>query len=584
MKKIIAISIFAAFAIFAAPPPDVPGELISDEAYFIHSTKDAPLSKVEESGESSKNAKNGINTVPIYEQIAKDTTTIQYGKGAVFVQRMSEEGNIEPNFYIYDDKNERIEVGETGKKINLSPGRYRLEIIDKTPFNLKRNFEIIEAKITPVIPNWSAARIEVVDENGVPIRGNYELANLDPLTSVGRGNGRDINLAQELQIWYLPVGYYKIFGVGSTLNAIDNFLTFRIVQNGEYLKLTVVQDSTERILGGGTLLEDIMYEKKRSNWSHSINVGGSMDFNYYSDDLVDTVSNITNFSLLIYDRLHYKKNKLEFTNLIKLDAGLLIEGFDFTTLRATTDELRVNSLFTYRLFPRIGPYWRGEFISSFLTRTAKFSAESIKNENARNFFIFYDKVPDIIGDDDEIRIDSVSASFRTLPILSPIQLQAGGGVNIQIFKNQILDLRFLNGLGVEYEKQWDAWKTVSENGLKFDETSDIYKTVYSSKDIERIILERSDAQRFDFGPEFILSYFMYLTKYMTIDGELRLFMPFERFYSPDFRTHTLVSLRLTQYMSLDYDYTFNLVKASQEELQTKSNKHRILARFSFARR
>jgi hypothetical protein len=590
MKKTFLFISCIAFFAFAAPPPDVPGEVLSNETIFNHITRNSAILnsriQTETEHECSENLnRSSRHTIPIHDQIAMDTTSIQFGMGAVFVPRMSEPGNDEPFFYIYDSEDNRVEIGEVGRKINLPPGTYTLEIIEKTPFNLSLEFEVRPSEITPIAPTWSAVRIEVIDESGKPIRGEYDLALLDPLMAVGRGHGRDINLAEDLRVWYLPVGYYKILGVGSALNSISNFLTFQIAQTGEIIRFTIVQDpDTRRILGGGTLLDDIIAgERRLSNWHHSTNIGGSVDFNYYKDDFSDTVSNLTHFSFLLYDRMNYRKNKLEVTNLIKLDLGLTIEDMDLKTLKTTGDELRILSLFTFRLLPRFGPYLRNEFSSSLFRKNAEFSSLSRKRENFRHAFIIFEKVPEIIDDDSKFRIDNTSLSFQTSPTFSPIRIQLGGGANFQVLKNSTFDLRFLSGLGIEYEKQWGAWRIVPERNLNFDSSSNIYRNIYDSN-IERITLEKNDGERLDVGPEFMLNYLVYLTRFITLDGELRFFIPFERFTSPYVRWHTLLSFRVTRFLSIDYDYTFNLIEANQEELRTKSNKHRILARFSFARR
>jgi len=588
----IIISLTFAITAFASLPPDVPGEMLSNEVFFNHffrnRAQQTNAEQVQESGaQAAPTLRRSSRTIiPIHDQIAQDTTVIRHGSGAVFVPRMSEASDVEPIFHVYDTKGERVEVGETGRKISLPPGQYTLRIIDRTPFEIKQNFVIYQDEITPITPNWSAVRIEVISSSGIPIRSEYDLASIDPLMFIGRGYGRDLSLAEDLRIWFLPMGYYKILGVGSALNAIDNFLTFALYGNGELLRFTVVKDpDTRRIVGGGTVFGDIMSPTRRQrDWRHTVNIGGSVDFNHYRDQATDSLANITYFSLLLFDRLNFRRNRADFQNIVRFDIGMSVEEADLKTMRITNDEFRINSLFTHRFVDRFGPYFRSEFSTSLFRRSIDFSRETRERENARHAFIIFDNyIPDTVSDQTSQRIDSTSTSFTTTPAFSPIQLQIGSGANIQIMKNHLLDLRFLSGLGMEHERRWDSWRLISEHSLVFDSTSAIYEDIFNTN-IERIVLTQNNGERLEVGPEFILNYFLFATRYLTLDGELRLFMPFDRFSNPNFRSHTLVSLRITRNFSLDYDYTFNIVMPRQEELRTQSHRHRVLARFSFARR
>ena len=592
-EKSIAIAVAAALTAFAAPAPSIPGTELDSKTYFEYfSSKNKERNSAEQDS-SLKSAESEIRDIsfswgapPMYDQIARDTTSIKYGMGAVFVPKMSGAGNAEPTFRIYNSRYDVVANGEPGKKVNLTPGSYELEILGNTPFEITQEFEIKENEITPISPNWACVRIDVIDENGKPIRGEYDLAMMTPLTYIGRGRGRNVDLAEELRVWYLPKGLYKILAVGSALNSMSNFLTFRLPIAGEYLRFTLVQEEeSNKILGGGMLSENSVNSKKDRRWQHFISVGGSVDFSYQKDDFVDTVSSMTNFSILLYDRFSYAKNKLEFMNLARIDAGFFMEDADFRRIRADDDEFREYALFTFRIFKRMGPYWRGEFVSALFPKMADFAVNN-RNEMVQNYrhtFINFDKAPDIIEDNSNAVIDSTSLSKMLSPAFSPILLRVGTGFNVQVLKTRIFDVHFLSGFGVDYEKKWNSWRVVAERNLRFDTASVIYKTIYGT-DVDRITLERNDGERLDFGPEFVLNFNAYMTKYVSLDGDIRLFMPTTRINTPDFRLHNLLSFHLTQFLSVDYDYRFELVQPKEESLRARNNKHRILARFSFSLR
>jgi hypothetical protein len=592
-EKFIVITALTAMTAFASPAPSIPGTELDNKTYFEYFTaKNKEQNPVVHDSASQtaeaeiRDASFSWGAPPIYDQIARDTTHIKYGMGAVFVPKMSGAENTEPTFRIYNSGYDIVAHGEPGKKVNLAPGIYELLIMSNTPFEITQEFEIKENEITPILPTWACIRIDVVDENGKPIRGEYDLAMVNPLAYIGRGRGRDADLAEELRVWYLPKGLYKILAVGSALNSISNFLTFRLPIAGEYIRFTVVQEEEGgKILGGGILFENSANLKKDRYWQHSISVGGSMDFSYQKDDFADTVSNLTNFSVLIYDRLSYTKNKLEFMNLARIDAGFIVEDVDFNRIRAADDEFREYALFTYRLFKRMGPYWRGEFVSSVFPKTADFTANNRigQVQNYRHTFINFDKAPDTIGDNSNAVIDSVSLSKSVSPAFSPILLRVGAGFNMHVVKSRVFNAHFLSGFGVDYESRWDSWRILAEKNLYFDTASVIYKTIYDT-DINRITLERNNGQRLDYGPEFVLNASLYISKYISLDGDVRLFLPITRISTPDVRLHNLLSFHPISWLSLDYDYRFELIQSKEENLRSKTNKHRVLARFSFAKR
>jgi len=591
-KKFVAVVMFTALTIFAAPAPSIPGTELDNKTYFDYfTTKNKPQNSAERDSAPQSPAEAEIRDVsfswgspPIYDQIARDTTHIKYGMGAVFVPKMSSAENTEPHFRVYNSEYDWVAIGEPGKKVNLTPGKYELEILGNTPEPISLEFEIRESEITPISPTWACVRVDVIDENGKPIRGEYDLAMVSPLAYIGRGRGRDADLAEDLRVWYLPKGLYKILAVGSALNSISNFLTMQLSVAGEYVRFTIVQEEESgKILGGGTLAENTFAPKKNKRAQHSISVGGSVDFNYQKDAFVDTVSNQINFSLLLYDRFSYTKNKLEFMNLARIDASFLVDDGKFDRISINNDEIREYALFTYRLFKRMGPYWRGEFVTSAFAHTVNFDSNkrNMDLDNYRHIFILYDNLPNVINDAADAVIDSVNISMKTSPAFSPILFRTGIGFNIQLIKTRIFDLRFLSGFGIDYEKRWDSWRIVSEKNMRFDTLSTIYKNIYNT-DVSRITLEKNNGERFDYGPEFVLNYFAYMTKYVTLDGDIRMFLPIMRMNTPDFRFHNVLSFHITQFFSLDYDYRFELVQTAEENLRSKNNKHRILGRFSFA--
>jgi hypothetical protein len=593
--KLLFLLLFTAVA--ARPPATLPGKELGNDTYMQYminnSISEEELEKLTSSQSSS--AKRPVDSTAISkswaapsiaDQIARDTGSIKLGMGAVFVPRMSEEGAIEPDILIKDQNGKVLQSGQTGTKFNLLPGTYTIHIGSLAKLEITKEVYIEEGKVTPVIPDWCALRIEVIDENAKPIRGEYDLASLTPLEPIGRGRGRDIDLAEDLRIWFLPVGTYKIIGPGASLNSISNFLTVRLTTPGEFVRYSVVQDvSGINILGGGILIEDDQ-ERKNRKWSHNINIGGSIDINYVNREEEDNDSLSTGLSLLLYDRFNMKNGKFEVSNLVKVDLSLAMDEFKLRSLTSNVDELRITSLFTYRLFSRLGPYARGEYISGILPKSIDSKTSELDRKAAaipEHMFIFYDEKPAIISDEAVSSFDAQSDNIVTSPLFSPINLQAGTGINLQLFRNRIINSRLLTGFGIDYENRWDSWEELHEDSLQFDTSSQVYKSIYNNESILQTSLYSTDFERLDYGPELMLNSNFYLGRMVSIDNEVKVFFPFERFNRPDITIRNLLSLHLTGNLIIDYDYYYQLVQTEEVESQKDIGRHRILLRVSFSR-
>lgn len=578
--------------LFSRPPAALPGDELSNDTYYNYLLTNAltqqELDELKETFTESDTVDTSAlsatwNAPSVADQMGA-AGSIKLGMGAIFVPRMSEDGAIEPDILIKDRDGKILASGQTGEYFNVLPGAYTIHIGNLAKMEITREVFVEEGKPTLVFPDWCALRIEVIDENAKPIRGEYDLAQLNPLTPIGRGRGRDIDLNEELKIWFLPPGNYKIIGVGASLNSISNFLTVTLTNPGEMTRYTVVQDTKDsKILGGGIMIEDAEARKNR-NWTHNINIGGSVDLNYINDIRNDTAGNTVGLSMLMYDRFNYRKDKFELNNLVKVDMSLNMASFRLSSLESSIDELRITSLFTYRLFPRFGPYARGEYISGILQKNAKAPASDVDDNSvaSQHTFIYYDSIPRVIDDNLPVRYDSTSKSVSLSPPFSPINLQAGFGGNVQVLRNRIVNSRFLAGFGVDYESRWDTWRIVPDTLLTFDSTSEIYNKYYTGEALKTTLYDVSQT-RLDYGPEMVLNTDLYLGRFISVENESRIFFPFERMDAPDVVIRNLLSLHLTGNVIIDYDYNFTLIQANEEELRTRVGRHRILLRFSFSR-
>lgn len=599
MIKIILFLLFAVTLLCAKLPADLPGQEIDDNQYleYILEQRDSTtedtitISTQSPTGEEAEIAwldsiSQSWEAPSLSQQIADDTIPVHLGMGAVFIPRMSSKNSIEPEITIHErESGNLVASGQTGKKYNLLPGKYVVFISSIPKISIYKNFTIQEARLTPIIPDWCALKIEVINDNAKPIRGEYDIAKTGPLTPIGRGRGRDINLAEELRVWLLPAGTYKIIGPGTSYNAVSNFLTVR-VNRGEFINYSIVQDeTTNKILGGGIILENTQ-SSISSNWNHSINLGGSIDIGFLKNHKSDSTEKDLKFSMLLYDRLTYRRNKVDLNNLMKIDITLDLQenSKDEFTLQTTLDELRLNSIFTYKLFPRVGPYGRIEYTSGILPKRAYRTGED------SHYFLTYDEIPyadperkkeKIISDSILPIVDSLSEEKDIEPAFSPVNIQSGIGGNVQLLRNRFMNVRLLSGFGFTFERKWDEKKIYEDEDLILDTASTIYQNYIYEQN--HTILERIDEERFEFGPEFMLNSNLSLGRSVTVDTEFRYFAPVKRFSTPDITITNLLSFHITGHVILDYDYSFKLIQPEESDLQNEESRHRILLRFSFSK-
>lgn len=567
------------------PPAEVPGTEITEEEYFDFITpRDSIEKKVPPSSPYSPTwldkAAKTWDAPPISVQIAEDKNMILIGMGAVFIPYMSNPG-LEPDIEILNNIGKVVASGKTGRKYSLMPDSYHV-ILGSESHEQKiiKAVQVTESDISLVFPDWCGLSIDLVNEDNQPFRGEYELARMDKFEPFGRGFGRNPDLGENIKTWILKPGTYKIFGVGESYNTLTNFVTVRLLP-GEFVRFVLVENENDmKIVSGGTVQLKASSEIG-SNWKYGIDVGGGIDFNYAHDRENDTVTVDKNdISLLFYSRLNYRNNPYEWDSRFKLDEGVTFSDFtdfDVTKLSSSIDELRLTSIFTWRVLPWLGPYGRVETSTEIIPERAR--RPELTANDKHNFII-------LDSDSNIVDIDSINESYRTQPAFSPITLETGAGANMNILNTRYFDARVLTGIGFTYEKHWDEWKIgevseicdtiICDSILIIDkDTINIYKKSYT-------ILIDKEGDRTDIGPEVLLNLTLRIGRLITIESELKYFAPFSRIAKPDLHWRSIVSWRLARMITLDYEYKYTLVQA--EELKQNESRHRVLIRFSYLSR
>lgn len=575
--------------LLAKEPPDLPGQEITDEQYFEFKTSiDSIENKVPQTSTSSPTwldqAAKTWDAPNISTQLAEDNEhQIQMGKGAIFIPCMSEP-TMEPDVTILNTRGKIVVTGKGGRKYSLPPDEYRVIIgSGDRKQKIEERAVVTEGKVTTIVPTWSGLAIEIINEDNIPFRGEYELARIDRFEAYGRRTGRNPDLGENLKVWLLRPGVYKIIGVGENYNTLKNFVTVRLLP-GEFTRYTLVQDeNTLEILGGGTVQMKAETDIT-SFWKYGIDVGGSVDFNFEKDRHNDTIPvNDVNLSLISRFRLKFKKEPFDWDTRFKLDEGVKIEKFDPSLLRSSPDELRLRSIFTWNVLSWLGPYGRMEAITGVIPQRVR---RPDLGPNDQYYFVLFDQSmnPSIAP-----TIDSIGESYRTQPSFSPVTFEAGVGANMNMLGTRYFEARILTGLGFTYERYWNE-KTIGERKdvaiyIQADSLGGhqigLKRIIDSSNNT---ILIEQDEDRSDLGPEILLNTILRVSKVATIESELKYFAPFNRIELPDLYWRLLVSWRVIRMVTLDYEYKYTLVQTREETLQQNESKHRVLIRFSYTSR
>src|SRR3989339_297410 len=212
-----AVFILASACVFASQPPDLPGDDISGE--YLQRLLPPDSISVKEPPSASKTpatwlqeAEKTWEAPSLAQQIASDNTNIPVGKGAIFIPRLSELG-LEPAVEILDSAGTVVGEGNTGRNYAVLPGRYYvIHGSGSQHQRLVHTVDVTEGRSMPIVPGWAGLSINVVDENGIAFRGEYELTPVDSFAPFGRSYGPDPSLGEETKTWILKPGLYKIMG------------------------------------------------------------------------------------------------------------------------------------------------------------------------------------------------------------------------------------------------------------------------------------------------------------------------------------------------------------------------------------
>jgi hypothetical protein len=572
-----------AYAVFAEPPPTLPGQEITGEASVsvvrdtasLHAPITSPYAP-----EWYVDAVKSWDAPPVTQQIDEDETPIPIGKGAVFVPRMSDP-QLEPDVQIADSVGRTVVTGKPGKKYCLIPGTYSVRLGNGTTKQRIEKWVVIdEGKTTPLFPTWAGLQADVVSESNIPFKGSYEMVRLDEFEPFGRTYGRDPNQGERIKTWILKPGLYKIFGTGGSYNAVSSFVTVRLLP-GELTHFSVVEDSTTgKILSGGVTVASEASRKIASHWKYGLDVGGSILFNTSNDTNNSAIVFLTNI------RVNHAQSKGEWDTKFFFDEELNFTNFRISDINNTADDFRVYSLYVWRFLHWLGPYGRMQFETNFFPVYDRFDQTS-----QHHLFILTRPADSAVTG-----MDSTSKSRMVKPSLSPLDLQLGVGVNVDAVTSSAFDGKFKLGFGYSQHDIWGQYQQIDTSAAKAKDerpasilsidTLDTLKSHFNVNGNYKVLQQVNDNTIISYGPEVSINATLRVGRWVTADGEAIVQFPIdpiikEHRLRPGYWVNTTISWRIAQAITLDYLYTYQFSQPHATDPKVELSQHRVWLRYSF---
>jgi len=461
-------------------------------------------------------------------QLAEEGIDDQLGMGRIFVPAMSNP-ELEPEYMIY--QNGQLVKGRcpVGQSIFMAPGSYTLEIGSALLEYQKVNVDVtLKAGQTRIIePTWGGLIVKIIDQNRNFLREPYEIYQIDDYkNSIGmKYSAEEDQPGEKQETWLLKPGVYKIIKYKESPKTFTNFTTIRVME-GMLEELTIVMESTTKNFIGAGLLPEMKESDQIHAWKYYTSIKGS--FLLSSDNSANKDKSVTNITLStkFYNELKYDAFPHYFSSRQNLNIGFTKEqDKDF---RIYSNSLQLQPTYIFYFIKSFGVYGRFRLGSNVFPTMFYFDSEqpTIYKINTKG-----DTVDVILGDD----------KVQITPMMYPLSLEEGMGLNLTIFNTNTSNLYVKTGLGFSQTLNSDVYE------------QDVTQTNVF-KELESVNLSGFEG---NVGGDFRISNNInYVFEFYTL-------YPFEKSREQVFRLDNTLSFRISSYVSLDYTLT-----VKQDETKT----------------
>ncbi len=484
------------------------------------------------------------------QQLSADTTTIPAGMGAVFVPRMTQT-SIEPGFMLVNG--DEVTEGHVGERLVVAPGSYTLIVGSTTPSqSVSIPVTVTEGQTSTVEPTWGGLRIEVVDENLIPHRGDYELIRVDNREVYGVGFGADTLQGESLNTWLVPPGLYRIVQSGESFRARTDFATVYVPEGGFVRYRLVMDEDTGEFRGAGVLIpgEFGSSQEVDSPWSTYLVVGANGSLSQNSNVIGAANQTTLSGDLFAEGYFTYNHDSHHVAGLMEVEEGISQirpDASDPLPAVKSTDRVRLDALYTYFINDGLGPYVRAA------ATTQAFGTEVLTTE---------DITVSRTLSDGTIELEDVAANstYRISEALQPTIIREGVGLNTRLINRNFLTLSWRAGLGLRQNLYGGAF--VEQDDAATEEVEYAQIDSFNQLGIESTI--RGVAR---------------LTGWVVYATDVELFTDFNTIDQPTVEWDNTLSLRLTDYLSINYNVNLDFVPLVTEDLQLEQS---VLMRASWS--
>lgn len=448
-------------------------------------------------------------------QAARDKQVPPAATGAIFVPAMTHT-NAEPRYIVRKDGKDLI-ARKIGQKAWVVPGTYRVLVGSGGPSSmLEFEVQVIEGRTTYVPVEWSGLVVNVVNERGTPFRGNYEVVRMPQREFIGLGLGADIAQGEALDTWLLRPGKVMILAAGESYQARKNFVTLRLPP-GELVRYTVVlQEATGDLLGAGEISDD--QPRKAGPWYINMSVGGSFQF-ARSDSVIGKSDGMTlDISAFLEAVGGYRGERhVGYARLyIEEEGTIRLPDEPYLSL---VDTLDLDLLYAFKVVPWFGPYGRFSLETQMVPGIIDFDVPTdvLKHDSRGN----------------ELFVESGVSDTVLTPPFAPIDLRYGVGGRFDLSPVYWFDFKSRVGVGGRHVFARNLY--IIDD---FDDTPEL--DLFQVDDLTQ------------FGAEMSLVLGVQLGRWVQLDAEFDMLLPFDDAEHPVVDFRTTIALRLASFATLNY--------------------------------
>lgn len=474
----------------------------------------------------------------VQEQLELDLTPVPMGMGAIFVPTLTDR-NVEPTVLVFQKK-QRVAKGQTGRKIVLPPGQYKV-VVGTGQMKHRPSFNVnVQEGVTTASPVfYGAVRVQAVDDENMPKQTAYVISSTDGKTVYASGKTTTSTAYQKTRTWFLPEGDYAIT-LGDDASKTSSRFVFK-VQQGSILRYRLVTDG-EKLLRTEFANRQLIVEPKifKLRWVVGADVGlertGGQLSTFNGDSLRVGVFTRSTIGIDTGNHLAVLNFNLEESWL-----GLESRFGRGLPLQKLTDDANAELLYNYRLGGILGPYVRAT------VQTAFFPTELYAEQQTNITRV------DAQGN----QTTGLAAAGSTIALLdgfNPMQLQQGGGLGLTLLNNDVINFSLRAGVAARQSFYNDGY------------------FLRSSSSSSVTLLQLTDKKLY--GAEATAMFGLRLSDVLSYEARLDTFLPQDMItgnddFSPVYRLDNTVTLSLGRFAALVYSSTLH-----RDDIQIEKNQFR----------